>query len=152
MQEETRSPTSNAELLRRMDQLAKEAADLKVLASAFERWHQDMIAMMAQHRELSGRGEDLDRIARQIVMVSLNAAIEAARAGDASRGFVVVAAEMRNLAREVQELSVGLAKNLHSGDLRTTATFQDLQAGGKLMMAAISGMESMVGQLRVQIG
>lgn len=142
----------NTELRRRMEDLAREAAGLKTLATAFERWHQDMIAMMAQHRELNAKGGDLHSIAHQLIMVSLNAAIEAARAGESARGFVVVAAEVKSLAREAQGLSGEIAKNLHRGDLRATATFQDIQAGGKLMMAAISGVESMINQLRAQIG
>jgi hypothetical protein len=40
---------------------------------------------------------------------------------------------------------------LHKNDLVTTATFQDIQAGGKMMMAAISGLESQLSQLRHRI-
>jgi hypothetical protein len=50
-----------------------------------------------------------------------------------------------------QALSGDLGKNLHKNDLMTTATFQDIQAGGKMMMAAISGFDSMVRQLRDKI-
>jgi methyl-accepting chemotaxis protein len=64
---------------------------------------------------------------------------------------VVVAAEVRSLALRAQALSQELSKSLHRSDLVTTATFQDIQAGGKMMMAAISGLESMLGQLRSKI-
>ena len=67
------------------------------------------------------------------------------------QGFVVVAAEVRNLAMRAQALSSDIGKNLHKNDLMTTATFQDIQAGGKMMMAAISGLDSMVRQLRDKI-
>jgi len=89
-------------------------------------------------------GEDLSRVARQMIMVSLNAAIEAAHAGHIARGFVVVAAEVKNQAQHVQALSGDMCKTLNTGELTTTATFQDIQAGGKMMMAAISGLELMV--------
>jgi methyl-accepting chemotaxis protein len=140
-----------ADLLRRTQVLTEEVTRLKELAVAFERWHQDMISLMDQNRGMHAMGEDLASIVKQLIMLSLNAAIEAARAGDSARGFVVVAGEVRNLSLRAQSLSKDLGKNLHSNDLRTTATFQDIQAGGKLMMAAISGLESMVRQLRDDI-
>ena len=140
-----------ADLLRQTQELAKEVAQLKALAVAFERWHQDMISLMSQNRDMRGVGEDVASIVKQLIMLSLNAAIEAARAGESARGFVVVAAEVRSLSLRAQTLSKDLSKNLHKSDLTTTATFQDIQAGGKLMLAAISGLESMVRQLRSRI-
>jgi hypothetical protein len=128
--------------------LADEVAELKDLAEAFERWHQDMISLTTSNRALHGKGEDLMMVARSLIMVSLNAAIEAARAGEAARGFVVVAAEVRTLALKAQELAGDLRAGLHKSNLLTATTFQDIQAGGKLMMAAVSGLGSSVNRLR----
>ena len=127
--------------------LAAEVAELKDLAESFERWHQDMIGLTASNRNLHRKGEDLVAVARNLIMVSLNAAIEAARAGESARGFVVVAAEVRSLALRAQELAGELSAGLHKSNLLTAATFQDIQAGGKLMMAAVSGLGSSVNKL-----
>ncbi len=145
------APDLRADLLRQTQELAQEVSQLKALAVAFERWHQDMISLMSQNQDMRGVGEDVASIVKQLIMLSLNAAIEAARAGESARGFVVVAAEVRSLSLRAQTLSKDLGKNLHRSDLTTTATFQDLQAGGKLMLAAISGLESMARELRARI-
>jgi methyl-accepting chemotaxis protein len=131
-----------------IDALSRELAHLRTLAHAFERWHQDMIALTEHSHNINVAGDDLTDLARNLIIVSLNAAIEAARAGSATHGFVVVAGETKNLSRRVQELTGEINKHLHKSLLLTTATFQDIQAGGKLMMAAVSGLEAMSKKLR----
>jgi hypothetical protein len=145
------SESVKADLLRQTDKVLEEAARLRTIALTFERWHQDMIGLMRQNSEMHSKGEDLVLIVRQLIMLAINAAIEAARAGESASGFVVVAAEIRALALRAQALSGDMSKNLHKNDLLTTATFQDVQAGGKMMMAAVSQLDSMVAQLRQKI-
>jgi methyl-accepting chemotaxis protein len=131
--------------------IGEEVASLKDVAHAFERWHQDMNALMDQNRKMRATGEELSLIVRHLTMLSLNAKIEAARAGDASRGFVVVATEMRTLSDRADALQKQFSAGLHRNDLSTTATFQDIQASGKMMLAAISGLEAMVGRLQGEL-
>ena len=110
-----------------------------------------MISLMAQNRNMHKKNQEFASIVKHVIILSLNASIEAARAGESGRGFAVVAEEVGRLAARSEILSKDYSNSLHMNDLTTTSTFQDIQAGGKMMMAALSNMASMVNQLRSKL-
>lgn len=132
---------SMARMMENCDASQDTIAKLLGLIRTFERWHDDMNVLISHNREMHRKNDEFALIVNQVIIVALNASIEAARAGAHGRGFAVVASEVRDLAQRAEKLSKSYRANLYQNDLITTTTFQDLQAGGKMIMGAVIGLD-----------
>ena len=93
----------------------------------------------SQMREVRGRLSDIEGIAKQTNLLALNAAIEAARAGEAGRGFAVVADEVRDLSGRTNHFSKQIRDALGSMQLTIEATEQAInQMAAKDMTFALT--------------
>lgn len=131
---------------------AEALSELQGIGKTFERWHADMSTLVAHNRSLHDKNDAFSQIVRKMVIVALNASIEAARAGVAGRGFDVVAMEMRELSASAERLSRDYRTSLYENDLIATTTFQDMQAGGKMVINAAMGLELANRRIQAALG
>jgi methyl-accepting chemotaxis protein len=139
-----------ARVLNRQAEIKKDVADLLTILSTIDRWNDGMSKLVQSNNSMQQRNSDFAEIVQQIIILALNATIEAARVGEAGRGFAVVAQEVKSLASRSESFSAGYKDSLHKSDAVTIATFQDIQASGKMILTAVHALNVKVDQLGVQ--
>lgn len=112
--------------------------DIQQLASRIERGAETVQQLEQHSGEISGVLDVIKGVAEQTNLLALNAAIEAARAGEQGRGFAVVADEVRTLASRTQQSTEEINQMINSLQSVSQAAVQVMTESRQQVQSVVS--------------
>ena len=121
---------------------------IEQLASEMNVAMQEVEGLASSSEQIGSVLEVIRSIAEQTNLLALNAAIEAARAGEAGRGFAVVADEVRNLAKRTQDSVEEIRQVIEALQTGTREVVSSMHSSHRQAQGSVTQVETAVLALR----
>ena len=132
-------------------ELARMTATMQQIAAMIAEANKAMGLLSSQSEQVGRITEVIATIAEQTNLLALNAAIEAARAGEQGRGFAVVADEVRLLASRTSQSTEEISQTIASIQQQTRQTVNTVGSGTRLVEEGRGAVDSVTGTLNAML-
>ena len=126
------------------EQVQDAMREIRALADAISQGVEVVGGLSKESDSIGAVVDVINSIAEQTNLLALNAAIEAARAGEQGRGFAVVADEVRSLASRTQESTTDIRKMVERLQAMSEQTNSVMQEGQTRSQSGVDKTEKVV--------
>ncbi|MGI2260691.1 methyl-accepting chemotaxis protein [Shewanella sp. GXUN23E] len=140
---ESQARTNSNNISTGMSSVRQASNSISSLENEFNKTQEAMQGLASESQQVSRVLDVIKTIAEQTNLLALNAAIEAARAGEQGRGFAVVADEVRSLAQRTQHSTLEIEQMITNLQDKTQSVNNTVKVAAGMMVSSRDNIENL---------